>query len=166
MSDIAANKKRRAPRNRTLTLTDNDRLCLVESIQYDPPSQSTGNPPEGIVNGDYRIWIPAIPKSSVDLLFLDPPYNLNKAFDGRKFYQKKESDYTEWLDSVFADLLPLLKPSATVYICGDWRTSHSIFEAVSNHLFIRNRITWEREKGRGAKRNWKNSREDIWFCTF
>ena len=30
---------------------------------------------------------------------------------------------------------------------------------------IRNRITWEREKGRGAKTNWKNSSEDIWFCT-
>ena len=27
------------------------------------------------------------------------------------------------------------------------------------------RITWEREKGRGAKANWKNNTEDIWFCT-
>ena len=26
-------------------------------------------------------------------------------------------------------------------------------------------VPWEREKGRGAKRNWKNSSEDIWFCT-
>ena len=30
---------------------------------------------------------------------------------------------------------------------------------------MRNRITWEREKGRGASKNWKNSSEDIWFCT-
>jgi len=30
---------------------------------------------------------------------------------------------------------------------------------------LRNRITWEREKGRGAKRNWKNAAEDIWFFT-
>ncbi len=30
---------------------------------------------------------------------------------------------------------------------------------------MRNRITWEREKGRGAKSNWKNASEDIWFCT-
>jgi len=30
---------------------------------------------------------------------------------------------------------------------------------------VRNRISWEREKGRGAKANWKNSTEDIWFCT-
>ncbi len=26
-------------------------------------------------------------------------------------------------------------------------------------------ITFEREKGRGAKYNWKNSSEDIWFCS-
>ena len=32
-------------------------------------------------------------------------------------------------------------------------------------LCVRNRITWEREKGRGAKSNWKNNTEDIWFCT-
>jgi site-specific DNA-methyltransferase (adenine-specific) len=33
------------------------------------------------------------------------------------------------------------------------------------YLKIRNRITWEREKGRGAVGNWKNASEDIWFCT-
>jgi site-specific DNA-methyltransferase (adenine-specific) len=33
------------------------------------------------------------------------------------------------------------------------------------HFVVRNRITWEREKGRGAETNWKNCAEDIWFCT-
>jgi len=159
------NKKQRAPRNRTLTLTDNDRLRLRKHVRCSVPQQPLPKPPEGVAHGDYRDWIQAIPQSSVDLLFLDPPYNLNKAFDGVRFSQKKEADYTKWLDSVFSDLLPLLKRSATIYVCGDWRTSHSIFEVASHHVFIRNRITWEREKGRGAKRNWKNSSEDIWFCT-
>jgi len=36
---------------------------------------------------------------------------------------------------------------------------------LERHLHVRNRITWEREKGRGAKANWKNNTEDIWFCT-
>ena len=58
-----------------------------------------------------------------------------------------------------------MKQTGTVYICGDWHTSASIFAAASSRLRIRNRITWEREKGRGAKSNWKNSSEDIWFCT-
>jgi site-specific DNA-methyltransferase (adenine-specific) len=33
------------------------------------------------------------------------------------------------------------------------------------YFYIHNRITWEREKGRGAKTNWKNCSEDMWFCT-
>jgi site-specific DNA-methyltransferase (adenine-specific) len=33
------------------------------------------------------------------------------------------------------------------------------------YFTLRNRITWEREKGRGARANWKNAAEDIWFFT-
>jgi site-specific DNA-methyltransferase (adenine-specific) len=36
---------------------------------------------------------------------------------------------------------------------------------LERHFSVRNRITWEREKGRGARTNWKNCSEDIWFCT-
>jgi site-specific DNA-methyltransferase (adenine-specific) len=103
--------------------------------------------------------------SSVDMLFLDPPYNLNKRFGERSFTKKPVEQYTEWLSGVLEALLPTLKPTGTVYICGDWHTSASIFAVASERLNIRNRITWEREKGRGAKTNWKNSSEDIWFCT-
>jgi site-specific DNA-methyltransferase (adenine-specific) len=50
-------------------------------------------------------------------------------------------------------------------VCSDWQTSSLIFPVLNRHLNVRNRITWEREKGRGAKTNWKNNTEDIWFCT-
>ena len=66
---------------------------------------------------------------------------------------------------LFRSLIRVLKPNASVYICGDWHTSASILAVASKYLTVRNRITWEREKGRGAKTNWKNSSEDIWFCT-
>jgi site-specific DNA-methyltransferase (adenine-specific) len=96
---------------------------------------------------------------------VDPPYNLSKSFNGRNFSRRPVRDYTDWLENVCALLRPLLKQSASVYFCGDWFTSVSIFAAASKYFEVRNRITWEREKGRGAKLNWKNSSEDIWFCT-
>ena len=40
-----------------------------------------------------------------------------------------------------------------------------VFPVLDKRFHVRNRITWEREKGRGAKSNWKNNSEDIWFCT-
>lgn len=157
--------KSRAPRNRTLTLTDQDRFRLRKLLFAEPPRTCPLEPPEGIACGDSRDWIDALPEASIDLLFLDPPYNLTKSFNGRKFAKQDEATYTEWLDGTIRGFLPLLKETATVYICGDWRTSHSIFEAAGAHLVVRNRITWEREKGRGAKANWKNASEDIWYCT-
>lgn len=155
----------KAPRNRTLTLGENDNCRLMSQIITELPSTKRKTPITGIVLGDYRDWVEALPLSHVDLLFLDPPYNLNKSFNGRKFSKRKIDDYTNWLDDAISSLKPLLKSTATIYICGDWLTSVSIFEAASKHFIVRNRITWEREKGRGAQRNWKNSSEDIWFCT-
>jgi site-specific DNA-methyltransferase (adenine-specific) len=61
---------------------------------------------------------------------------------------------------------PLLKPDASVYVCCEWRCSGAVARALeAAGLIIRNRITWEREKGRSASRNWKAAHEDIWFAT-
>jgi len=120
---------------------------------------------DATVLGDCLEVAARLAPGSVDMLFLDLPYNLNKRFGERSFTKKPVEQYTEWLGGVLDALLPTVKPSGTVYICGDWHTSASIFAAASERLNVRNRITWEREKGRGAKTNWKNSSEDIWFCT-
>lgn len=155
--------KERAPRNRTITLSDEDRSRL--RLELKAPHELPNAPHNFTVLGDFRDVAKRLPEGSVDLLVLDPPYNLNKRFGDNTFSKMPVDEYTSWLGGVLDALLPLMKASGTVYICGDWHTSASIFEAASSRLQIRNRITWEREKGRGAKTNWKNSSEDIWFCT-
>jgi site-specific DNA-methyltransferase (adenine-specific) len=106
-----------------------------------------------------------LPDAFVDLLFIDPPYNLNKVFNSYQFRQTTDQSYEEWVDSWLKRLIRLLKPAASIYVCCDWKSSPAIYNALSRYFQIRNRITWEREKGRGAKRNWKNCSEDIWFAT-
>lgn len=162
---VLPEEKPRAGRNRTLRLSDEDRARLLPTLLRDVPASRLAAPVTGTIHGDYRHWAGVLPLAHVDLLVLDPPYNLDKAFNGHKFARRRVQEYTAWLDGVLGQLMPLLKPTATVYICGDWLTSQSIFEAASHHLYVRNRITWEREKGRGAQRNFKNASEDIWFCT-
>jgi site-specific DNA-methyltransferase (adenine-specific) len=98
-------------------------------------------------------------------LILDPPYNLTKNYNGRIFQAKEAEEYRRWFDDVLSSLMPLLRPTATVYACSDWQTSTLIFPVLDKYFQVRNRITWEREKGRGANANWKNNTEDIWFCT-
>jgi site-specific DNA-methyltransferase (adenine-specific) len=77
----------------------------------------------------------------------------------------KVDAYELWLDSWLSKLVRTLKPDASIYFCCDWKTSVSAYNVLKKYFIVRNRITWEREKGRGAKDNWKNSHEDIWYCT-
>lgn len=106
-----------------------------------------------------------LPDKFIDLLIVDPPYNLNKQFNSLAFQKKSINDYADYLDNFISRLKRTLKPTASIYVCGDWHSSISIPLVLEKHFIIRNRITWEREKGRGSKSNWKNSSEDIWFCT-
>ncbi len=59
----------------------------------------------------------------------------------------------------------MLKDDASIYVCCDWETSLIVGKVLSEFFYVRNRITWQREKGRGAKANWKNGMEDISFAT-
>lgn len=158
-------EKSRAPRNRTLSLSveELDRyqrqlLHLSGAVTPDQISNRT-------IQQNLFELLNWLPQQFVDLLFIDPPYNLTKAFGQVAFRSGSIADYQVWLGSWLPSLLKILKPTASVYICGDWRSAAAIHLVAEQYLTVRNCITWEREKGRGAKANWKNCSEQIWFCT-
>jgi site-specific DNA-methyltransferase (adenine-specific) len=157
--------KERAPRNRTLTCSDADLATLaLDLLCLAAPARSEeiiGR----IIQQDFHDVSRFLPPAFADLVILDPPYNLTKNYNGHVFQAKEAEAYRNWFDAVISTLVPLLRPTATVYACSDWQTSALIFPILDAHFHVRNRITWEREKGRGAKTNWKNNTEDIWFCT-
>ena len=157
--------KERAPRNRTITLSEEERALYEKRLFHLSGSAQVKEIENKTINQDLFEILDWLPRSFVDLLFIDPPYNLTKSFNSNVFTQRSVEEYKKWFESWFTRLLRILKPTASVYICGDWRSSAAIHLVVEKYLIVQNRITWEREKGRGAKTNWKNSSEDIWFCT-
>ncbi len=157
--------KKRAPRNRTLTIDQDEINKLKKKLLHISKPMSLSEIIGRTIQQDLFDVLDFLPKQSVDLLFIDPPYNLSKSFNQVNFRQTSIEAYSEYIDSWLSKLVPLLKPDASVYICGDWRSSTSIHLVAQKYLNVVNRITWEREKGRGAKRNWKNASEDIWFFT-
>ena len=155
----------KAARNKTIDMS------IGEGKQYLNRCISISGPAgvDSILNktiiGDCLEVIPFLPDSFIDLLIADPPYNLDKDFHGKKFKKTSDDVYEEYTENWVKAIIPHLKKEATIYVCCDWISSPSIGRVLKKYFHIQNRITWQREKGRGALKNWKNGMEDIWFAT-
>jgi site-specific DNA-methyltransferase (adenine-specific) len=157
--------KERAPRNRTLNCSNEELAALTPALLHLSQPVVASTLENAVIQQDAFDALKHLPQGFVDLLILDPPYNLSKDFNGHLFRAKEKHEYVEWFTTLLSQLKRTLKSDATVYVCADWRTSSLIAPVLEDYFCVRNRITWEREKGRGAKANWKNNTEDIWFCT-
>ena len=156
-------EKKRAGRNRTLTISPNEVSALESQIRTTEDLKRIFED-DTIVNGDLFECIDYVPDKYFDLIIIDPPYNLDKDFHGRKFSAKSNNDYDSYLRSWFYKVCDKLKNNGSLYMCGDWKSTSSMQRVIEEKLTILNRISWQREKGRGAKTNWKNGMEDIWFA--
>jgi site-specific DNA-methyltransferase (adenine-specific) len=157
--------KDRAPRNRTLTLSEAEYLEYQQKLLRLAEPVALIDVIDRTIHQELLQIVEFLPRQSVDLLLIDPPYNLNKTFNTGHFQKRDLETYARWLDTCLTGLEGMLKPTTSIYICSDWQSSPAVFEVVKDRFQVRNRITWEREKGRGARKNWKNASEDIWFCT-
>lgn len=155
--------KQKAPRNRTVTLNE-DEIPVLKSQILTKSQVNFGNFVNSTINSDLFEALPLLPDEFADLIIIDPPYNLTKNFNGFTFSQRSIESYDEYLASWFPLVCKKLKKNGSLYICGDWKCTSSLQRALEKELFVLNRITWQREKGRGSKSNWKNSMEDIWFA--
>ena len=157
--------KERAPGNRTLTVNEAEKAQLLrQTVSLSEPA-TIDDVKNKLIHQNLFSALEFLPESFVDLLIVDPPYNLNKQFGENKFSKTSSSGYEEWFESWLKGIIKCLKDDASIYICCDWKSSKAVQTVLEKYFIVRSRITWEREKGRGAKANWKNCSEDIWFCT-
>ena len=154
----------RAPRNRTISITDDkkrelsSRLCSLDDICHG------GSFLNRTIHANLLEVLPMLPNEFADLIIIDPPYNLTKDFNGNIFLARSNKEYISYVREWLPSVVTKLKSSGSLYLCGDWKCTAALQQVLSEHLHIINRITWQREKGRGALHNWKNGMEDIWFA--
>ncbi len=157
--------KDKAPRNKTIELSaKEEKLYAARSIRLTRPAALSDVLNKTICQDSLKA-MDFLPEKCVDLMVVDPPYNLTKNFASTTFKETDVKTYKKWLDKWLKKTVRLLKDNASVYICSDWKTSIAIPEIAGKYFILQNRISWEREKGRGAQNNWKNCLEDIWFFT-
>ena len=156
--------KERAKNNRTLTLLIEEIESLKSKLATEETLKENPDVLNKTLNGDVLKMLEFVPDNFADLIIIDPPYNLTKNFNGFKFNSRSDESFDEYLSTWFPQVCKKLKPNGSLYMCGDWKCTSSLQRAIEKELSILNRITWQREKGRGAKSNWKNGMEDIWFA--
>lgn len=158
--------KEKAKRNKTIDISIEDgKEYFDKCLKINGEVTQVGLIENKIINGDTFEILPKLPKGFADLIIVDPPYNLRKTYNGTVFSKKDKNDYEEYTRKWLSLVKPLLKENGSIYVCCDWESSLIIGSVLSEFFDVKNRITWQREKGRGAKQNWKNGLEDIWFAT-
>ena len=151
--------------NKTIDLTiEEGKVYLDRCIKVNSRIDVGGILDKTLLGDTFEI-LSLMPEKFIDLLIVDPPYNIDKDFHGNKFKKSADGIYEEYTKAWIERVLPLLKNTASVYVCCDWKSSIVIASVLKRYFIIQNRITWQREKGRGALYNWKNGMEDIWFAT-
>jgi site-specific DNA-methyltransferase (adenine-specific) len=155
----------KSPRNKTLELSVTEIRKNLEKCNPLKSEVSISDITNRVINQEMLEALKFLPSNSIDLLLVDPPYNLTKQYGENKFAKVKIDEYEIWFEEWIIALKRCLKANSSIYVCTDWESSKAVQTVLERHFKVRNRITWEREKGRGAKANWKNCSEDIWFAT-
>lgn len=153
----------KSSRNKTIDFDLTEGEKYLKRVVYEKDVKSL--PVNSVVCGDAFKSLEKVENESVDLLIVDPPYNLFKNYHGNSFKKTSDEEYAAYTEKWIKAVKPKLKPTASVYVCCDWKSSITIGRVLSENFDLKNRITWQREKGRGASRNWKNGLEDVYFCT-
>jgi site-specific DNA-methyltransferase (adenine-specific) len=95
-----------------------------------------------IYQGDAIEILRQYPNESVDLVFADPPYNLDKDYT---IYDDEQADhkYVEWCNSWLAEYIRILKPTGSLFVLNlpHWALYHADF--LNRHLYFQNWIVWD-----------------------
>ena len=80
--------------------------------------------------------------NSVDLVFADPPYNLEKSYNTYNDEQTTK-EYLDWCNAWLAEYARILKPTGSLYVLNlpRWTMYHADF--LNKHLHFQNWIVWD-----------------------
>jgi len=97
-----------------------------------------------LVNGDCLIEMPNIPNNSIDLVFVDPPYNIGKA------EWDKIDDYMGWCALWIVECSRVLKPNGAFWISHSKPLVLAQLSGMIKGRGLRNWITWDKLNGNPA----------------
>ena len=108
--------------------------------------------------GDSLEWLKSIPSNSIELIFADPPYNINKAeWDS---FESQEA-YIEWSLKWILEASRILKKSGSMYVCGFSEILSDIKYCSSKHFHSCRWLVWHYKNKANLGKDWGRSHESI-----
>ena len=118
-----------------------------------------------IYHGDALKILPTLPDGRIDLIFVDPPYNIGKRF--ANFVDKWSSDeaYIEWYQKWLDLCVQKLSSTGTIYVMASTQSMPFIDVYLRKKMAILSRIVWHYDSsGVQAKRYFGSLYEPILHC--
>lgn len=105
--------------------------CILPEERYDV-----------VLQGDAVEWLRQYPDESVDLVFADPPYNLDKAYHTYEDGLERTA-YLEWCNTWLDEYCRILKPTGSLYLLNlpHWSLYHAAY--LNRRLHFQNWIVWD-----------------------
>lgn len=106
-----------------------------------------------------------IQSQSIDLIFVDPPYNIGKKFSTFKDRWPSDIDYANWAHKWIDECVRVLKPNGAMYLMTSTQAMPYLDLYVRKKLHILSRIVWFYDSsGVQAKKYYGSCYEPILFC--
>lgn len=119
-----------------------------------------------IFQGDCLYWLPLIKDSTVDMCYIDPPYNTGRNDLGYFDAWPSNSSYIEWMTPRIKEIHKKLKPTGTIFLHCDWHANHRLrllLDEVFGETNFINEIIWSYKTG-GMSKRWLGRKHDtIYF---
>ena len=106
-----------------------------------------------------------IDDDSIDLVFLDPPYNIGKRFSNFRDRWPSEHEYCEWAKKWLDECIRVLKPHGSMYLMTSTQAMPHLDIYLRNQMVILSRIIWSYDSsGVQAKKYYGSMYEPILHC--
>ena len=137
----------------------------MDDMQQENNIEEFSNDNGRIFHGDALEVLQQITDESVDLLFVDPPYNIGKNFAGRKDKWKTDQDYLDWCYQWIDLCIKKVKPNGSIYLMTSTQFMPYFDLYVRDRVTVLSRIVWSYDSsGVQAKNYFGSMYEPILFC--
>jgi len=118
-----------------------------------------------LINSDVFDGLNSVANNSIDLIFIDPPYNIGKDFNTTKDKWETDEEYLNWSYKWIDMCIEKLRSNGTLYIMTSTQYMPYFDIYIREKMTILSRITWYYDSsGVQAKKYFGSLYEPILFC--